>query len=246
MLNKHEVDILLDEIYRGVYNTHNLPPSYYIKTAKLLEDELNKGFGETATENQKKLYRNLRNNLYYFSAAKTYHLVNAVSALKGEDRKTFLAKSKDIVDKFSGEYLAVEKKATFQSTNTAKKWAKYDNRKTVPYLEYITMKDNRVRPAHVYLDGIIRRLDDSFWTTFYPPNGWLCRCKTKSTSKGENTDLRPFDMETALYDVPPLFRNNSGMSGQVFTKEHPYFKVNKDDKDLAKNNFNLPLPHQPK
>ena len=35
----------------------------------------------------------------------------------------------------------------------------------------------RPRPAHVALDGITRAADDPFWRTYYPPNGWGCRCR---------------------------------------------------------------------
>ena len=36
---------------------------------------------------------------------------------------------------------------------------------------------SRPRPAHVALDGITKAADDPFWRTYYPPNGWGCRCR---------------------------------------------------------------------
>jgi SPP1 gp7 family putative phage head morphogenesis protein len=43
-----------------------------------------------------------------------------------------------------------------------------------PLWKYQTMEDNRVRPAHRLLDGIIKSYNDDFWTVFYPPNGYNC------------------------------------------------------------------------
>lgn len=43
--------------------------------------------------------------------------------------------------------------------------------------EYMTMGDDRVRPEHEELEGVRRKKDDAFWDTFWPPNGWNCRCQ---------------------------------------------------------------------
>jgi len=43
--------------------------------------------------------------------------------------------------------------------------------------EYFTVEDNRVRPAHAALNGVKLPKDDPFWYTFWPPNGWNCRCQ---------------------------------------------------------------------
>lgn len=43
--------------------------------------------------------------------------------------------------------------------------------------QYVTVGDDRVRPSHEALDGIKRRKDDAFWDSFWPPNGYNCRCQ---------------------------------------------------------------------
>lgn len=43
--------------------------------------------------------------------------------------------------------------------------------------EYFTVEDNRVRPEHAALHGTILPKDHQFWSTFWPPNGWNCRCQ---------------------------------------------------------------------
>lgn len=45
-----------------------------------------------------------------------------------------------------------------------------------PYWEYRTVDDNRVRPEHRLLDGLILPANHALWQKIYPPNGWNCRC----------------------------------------------------------------------
>jgi SPP1 gp7 family putative phage head morphogenesis protein len=42
--------------------------------------------------------------------------------------------------------------------------------------EYTTAGDDRVRDDHAALEGTKLPKDDPFWQTFWPPNGWNCRC----------------------------------------------------------------------
>ncbi|MCF7999644.1 MAG: hypothetical protein K9L25_11440, partial [Methylovulum sp.] len=37
--------------------------------------------------------------------------------------------------------------------------------------------------SHLALDGMIRRIDDPFWKTHSPPNGYRCRCSIRSLSE---------------------------------------------------------------
>ena len=48
------------------------------------------------------------------------------------------------------------------------------NKANRPYLKYSSLTDSRVRPSHLALNNIIRHIDDSFWDTHYPPNGFNC------------------------------------------------------------------------
>lgn len=41
---------------------------------------------------------------------------------------------------------------------------------------YLTMRDERVRPAHRILEGVTLEKDHPRWNTIYPPNGYNCRC----------------------------------------------------------------------
>lgn len=52
-----------------------------------------------------------------------------------------------------------------------------------PYWQYSAVNDSRTRPTHRALHGRVYRHDSPFWDTFYPPNGFRCRCKVKTLSE---------------------------------------------------------------
>ncbi|WDZ50187.1 phage minor head protein [Acinetobacter vivianii] len=57
------------------------------------------------------------------------------------------------------------------------------NKAARPYLMYSAIDDSRVRPSHLAMNRIIRHIDDPFWLTWYPPNGFRCRCTVIALSE---------------------------------------------------------------
>ena len=60
--------------------------------------------------------------------------------------------------------------------NAGKFYEGMDAADVLPYWEYVTVGDDRVRPAHAEMNGKIYRKDDPVWTVWFPPNGFNCRC----------------------------------------------------------------------
>ncbi len=70
-----------------------------------------------------------------------------------------------------------------RTARMAGKWQQFQRLKqTRPYLQYLTVGDSHVRPEHQSWDRIVLPIDDPWWSTHYPPNGWGCRCTVRSVS----------------------------------------------------------------
>lgn len=52
--------------------------------------------------------------------------------------------------------------------------------------EYVTARDERVRPSHDLLEGARYPKEHEFWAEFAPPNGWNCRCGLNPIFKGDS------------------------------------------------------------
>lgn len=70
-----------------------------------------------------------------------------------------------------------------QNAVNAGRWQEqWDNREEQPWLRYVSLNDARTRPDHRALHDRVFPIDDPFWTTHYPPNGWGCRCHAEGVS----------------------------------------------------------------
>lgn len=54
-----------------------------------------------------------------------------------------------------------------------------------PYWQYSAINDSRTRPTHAALNGKVFPFDHPFWRTWYPPNGFRCRCGVVTLSQSE-------------------------------------------------------------
>jgi SPP1 gp7 family putative phage head morphogenesis protein len=74
------------------------------------------------------------------------------------------------------------------------------NRATHPYFQYVSMEDERVRPSHAALDGVILPQDSSFWRDHYPPWDWGCRCRAVPISQDDFDDAKKADAKLPADD----------------------------------------------
>jgi SPP1 gp7 family putative phage head morphogenesis protein len=103
------------------------------------------------------------------------------------------------------------------NANFAARWKNIDaDRNLFPYLKYVAVMDNNTRDEHAALDGIVRPIDDPFWSSDYPPNGWNCRCSVEQLTASEANEDPGTDAPIPPNVVPPQFRRNAGKDNTLF------------------------------
>ena len=105
-----------------------------------------------------------------------------------------------------------------------------DNADERPYWQYVAVMDHRTRPEHAELNEQTFRYDDPFWESFYPPNGWRCRCRVRALSKDEVDDNYIEDSEGHLSEeMQPVSKNSDEMKPvAVYTDPLTGHKISPD------------------
>lgn len=166
-----------------------------------------------------------KNNIQTFTAFKGHRQTSELVRLLERDAMiesfaSFRDKAMQVLGKYNENWLNAEYNQAVSSAQMAEKWLRIQQRKDeLPFLQYRTAGDKRVRKGHQKLNNITLPVDDSFWDTWYPPNGWGCRCDINQVA-GPRREAHEVPTEA---EVPQLFRINPGKSGEVFSTDHPYF-----------------------
>lgn len=165
----------------------------------------------------------LRYNAYVFSAFKNHSFMgDLVQALVDGDQIRSFSDFKRIAEGISQNYYTLWLEAEYETAigtgQMAARWQEFQEDKDIyPFLQYQTVGDDRVRDDHRVLDGVTYAIDDPFWDSFMPPNGWRCRCDVIQVAG-------PAAPADELPELPPAFNHNPGSTMRIATEEHPYFQ----------------------
>lgn len=189
---------------------------------------------------------------YIFSGMKAFHEMNeAFPSLLDEngDRKPFerfLNDVRKIDETYNKNYLRAEYNFVQASALMAAKWEDFAEDGDRYLLQYRTAGDDKVRPEHAELNGITLHMSDKFWESYYPPNGWNCRCTVVQVRRGKYTET-PHDEAMArgssVLDGEKLsvFRFNSGKQEKTVPDYNPYTIRRCRDCDVAKEDGSVKL-----
>ncbi len=256
--SEKEQDTLFEGIYLGVIGLATLPRKLYYETAGVLKKGLYKGWGKTILQVQfgtpdYKLLNELRENIYIFSGAKTATQVMDIKSLMYDGDKIltiseFKKAAKIRFETYNVSHLQTE---FVTATTTASSAVNYkdalDSDGLFPYLTAHVIVDDRTAPECLRMNKVTARADDPIWIHNLAARHFNCRCYETKSSKYDKVKLTPRKELNEIIkkndeDMDELFKFNPVRDKIIFSNKHPYYDIGKNNKELAKRNFNLPIP----
>jgi len=199
------------------------------------------------------LREGLKSSVGVFSGFKTFHEMNEAAGFLFDEKgdlkpfETFFKDVQKINEDYNKYYLQAEYDFAVASADMAELWEEQSVDSNGRYLlQYRTAGDDKVRPEHAALNRITLPADDAFWDSYYPPNGWRCRCTVHRVLAREyvrhDSDVALKAGEKAIKGKhATMFKFNPGKNKEAFPAYNTYTiskcaKCNgkRNDSDLCK------------
>lgn len=187
-----------------------------------------KGFRKSKSTDPDEDFRDaiLRNNAV-FSAFKVHRMQNDMARLlldSNGDLKPFEQWRKEVMPIAShqvGTWLRTEYDTAVIRAHQAADWKQFEREKDIlPNLRW--MPSTSVHPGadHKRFWGVVRPIDDPFWSEHRPGDRWNCKCGLSST----DDPATPVPGSTDKDNPQPGLENNPGKDAKLFSDKHPYQK----------------------
>ncbi|PHN00581.1 phage head morphogenesis protein, partial [Flavilitoribacter nigricans] len=225
---------LLQQIYTDQLATGKINRKYLFALAGQLEDAVRTGVGSNDIDYNAPdhLFQSLLEaNVQHFSAAKSLALTQQLNQIKNRSRSfsEFRSQAEPLLSNYNVNWMRAEYNHAVAAAQNGATWMRMKQAADVrPYWEYQTVGDDRVRPTHQSMDGLIFRIDDPEAARVFPPNGFGCRCEGVSRA-----DLAGREVSSLQDAIGALgsdwqtmndkgFAVNFGDAAQVFTRSQDY------------------------
>jgi len=240
------LDTYVLALYGGVITMHNLSLELYLSVGEYLNEALRRGFVDFDDIHNIELFEALRANVWHFSAAKQYQqnrtiLQSFVAPLEEISFEEFKPVADQILANYNQNWLRTEWNTAMAESQAAREWNNLINDDQVEMIEYQTQEDGRVRHEHAMLNGAIYPKGHSFWNSYFPPNGFNCRCFTVSHDNEAKQKTIKNPPEFGTPEMPKVFDTNPAKDRIIFPNSHPYFRVAQGDKVFREANYGLPI-----
>lgn len=241
-----EMDKITKEIIGAVWKKRNTLTSEAKRTVLeylRLYNGLRKGWGTRYNELKYNepdhlMLAMMELNLLEFSASKTEAFLASLNQLLIDKDKLNIRSFTDfkreafkVSEAFNVRYLQTEYNLSVavgqNSAAYARAWAEKD---VIPYVQYITAGDQRVRDTHQLLNNRIFRINDEEARRLWPPNGYGCRCEMiQYPYKPDKTAVTTGTQGIALiggdkFKKTPFYINRGDVK-EVFTGDQYYHSI---------------------
>ncbi len=134
--------------------------------------------------------------------------------------------SRVLVQLGSANRLRTIYETNLRMAHSAGRWERMQRTKDRrPYARYVALIDGNERAEHRAWHGTILPLDDPWWDTHYPPNGWGCRCKVQQLSE-RDLERYGFEVSRAAPPSPMVSVTKGGATFRVPKGIDPSFAYN--------------------
>jgi SPP1 gp7 family putative phage head morphogenesis protein len=157
----------------------------------------------------------MEQNVFHFSAAKTLAELEELNELfrESESFGEFYKKAQARVNVFNRAWQKTEYQTAVLTAESAATYQRLAGKTNLfPYWEYRTAGDDKVRPEHAALNGIILPANDPRWDKIWPPNGWNCRCDVLARMRHEADGV---DFDEMRRRVDEFFETKEWKSGEA-------------------------------
>lgn len=269
--SQEQIEQLFVDIYNGEVDPRNLPEDLYLALADYIMGAVYDGFGGGVEFGMidEKLASALTENVYFFSAAKTFQqtleMSNQLVNEDGEIRpfSEFKEFAKEIFVRYNGGkiedevkpgWLEAEYNTAISQAGHIKKWNDIEDQKeALPYLIRNEVDDSVECDICAAVNGACFPVDHPFWNENGGDLHFNCRGIVEQADQEEGekrqwTDEQAAEASRAADEAgrDDMFKYNPGKQEEIFSTEgksqHSYFQVPKEYVKFAQTNFNLDIP----
>lgn len=236
------VERVLRRIQGGFDVEHKIDPDLFTDSCTALNEAVDRAVKLSVKwgKPDKGFIQELKRNNAVFAAFKAHREQNDLAGLLVDDDgnarsfDSFRRAAAPVIGEYNVNWLQTEYATAVRVARTAVRFKQYEKDGDLyPNAEWLPSRAAEPRMSHRKYYHTVRRLTDPWWETHYPGCVWGCQCDMRNTDKpithiGDNpaapgaepTTVPP--SEEAGVRSPGLSRNPA-RSGELFSRDHPYF-----------------------
>lgn len=236
------VERVLRRIQGGFDVEHKIDPDLFTDSYTALNEAVDRAVKLSVKwgKPDKGFIQELKRNNAVFAAFKAHREQNDLAGLLVDDDgnarsfDSFRRAAAPVIGEYNVNWLQTEYATAVRVARTAVRFKQYEKDGDLyPNGEWLPSRAAEPRMSHRKYYHTVRRLTDPWWETHYPGCVWGCQCDMRNTDKpithiGDNpaapgaepTTVPP--SEEAGVRSPGLSRNPA-RSGELFSRDHPYF-----------------------